>query len=352
MARYILKRILLMIPVVLGISLLVFSMLELSPGDPAQIILGMRATPEALENLREEMGLNQPFWTRYFNYIINAVQGDFGTSWRTNLPVFNEIMARLLTTVRLALGAMVLVVAIGIPVGILSAVKQYSLLDNMALTGALILSSMPAFWLGTLLILLFALKLSWLPAMGNNEVSGYILPWITLAASYLATLVRMTRSSMLEVIRSDYVTTARAKGLKERSVIYKHMLPNALIPIITVIGGSFSGIIAGTVVIEQVFSRPGVGTYLTQAITNRDFPIIRGCVIILAIFTSVMMLLVDLAYAVVDPRIKAQYAGQSRKRSHKHGGNPHYRHHHHHDHDGHGHRNHCEESEKGARKDG
>ena len=164
MARYILKRILLMIPVVLGISLLVFSMLELSPGDPAQIILGMRATPEALENL-----------------------GDFGTSWRTNLPVFNEIMARLLTTVRLALGAMVLVVAIGIPVGILSAVKQYSLLDNMALTGALILSSMPAFWLGTLLILLFALKLSWLPAMGNNEVSGYILPWITLAASYLAT---------------------------------------------------------------------------------------------------------------------------------------------------------------------
>ena len=169
MARYILKRILLMIPVILGISLLVFSMMELSPGDLAQIILGMRATPEALAELREEMGLNQPFWTRYFNYIINAVQGDFGTSWRTNLPVFNEIMARLLTTVRLALGAMVLVVAIGIPVGILSAVKQYSLLDNMALTGALILSSMPAFWLGTLLLLLFALKLSWLPTMATTK---------------------------------------------------------------------------------------------------------------------------------------------------------------------------------------
>ena len=303
MARYILKRILLMIPVVLGISLLVFSMLELSPGDPAQIILGMRATPEALENLREEMGLNQPFWTRYFNYIINAVQGDFGTSWRTNLPVFNEIMARLLTTVRLALGAMVLVVAIGIPVGILSAVKQYSLLDNMALTGALILSSMPAFWLGTLLILLFALKLSWLPAMGNNEVSGYILPWITLAASYLATLVRMTRSSMLEVIRADYIKMARAKGANERQVILRHALRNALLPIVTIVGMNFAGLLGGTVIIEQVFTLNGLGSLAITSVRQLDVPMVMAEVLFIALITSVINLIVDVLYASLNPRM-------------------------------------------------
>ena len=303
MTRYILKRILLMIPVVLGISLLVFSMLELSPGDPAQIILGMRATPEALENLREEMGLNQPFWTRYFNYIINAVQGDFGTSWRTNLPVFNEIMARLLTTVRLALGAMVLVVAMGI----LSAVKQYSLLDNMALTGALILSSMPAFWLGTLLILLFALKLSWLPAMGNNEVSGYILPWITLAASYLATLVRMTRSSMLEVIRADYIKMARAKGANERQVILRHALRNALLPIVTIVGMNFAGLLGGTVIIEQVFTLNGLGSLAITSVRQLDVPMVMAEVLFIALITSVINLIVDVLYVYIDPRLKSQY---------------------------------------------
>ena len=303
MARYILKRLLLMIPVVLGISLLVFSMMELSPGDPAQIILGMRATPEALENLREEMGLNQPFWTRYFNYIVNALQGDFGTSWRTNLPVLNEIVARLLTTVRLALGAMVLVVAIGIPVGILSAVKQYSLLDNVTLTGALILSSMPAFWLGTLLILLFALQLSWLPAMGNNEISGYILPWITLAASYLATLVRMTRSSMLEVIRADYIKMARAKGANERQVILRHALRNALLPIVTIVGMNFAALLGGTVIIEQVFTLNGLGSLAITSVRQLDVPMVMAEVLFIALITSIINLVVDVLYVYIDPRL-------------------------------------------------
>ncbi|MDD3410061.1 MAG: ABC transporter permease [Eubacteriales bacterium] len=315
MARYILKRILLMIPVILGISLLVFGMMELSPGDPAQIILGMKATPEALANLRAQMGLDQPFWARYFNFIINAVQGDFGTSWRTNLPVFAEITARLLTTVRLALGAMALMVLIGIPVGIISAVKQYSLLDNLTLTGALILSSMPAFWLGTLLILLFALRLSWLPAMGNESISGYILPWITLAASSLATLVRMTRSSMLEVIGADYIKMARAKGATEKQVILKHALRNALLPIITIVGMNFAGLLGGTVIIEQVFTLNGLGSLAITSVRQLDVPMVMAEVLFIAVMTSVINLIVDVLYVYIDPRLKSQYVKAKKARA-------------------------------------
>lgn len=307
MLRYILKRLLLMIPVILGISLLVFAMLELSPGDPAQIILGMKATPEALAELRSQMGLDQPFWTRYFNYVINALHGDFGNSWRTNLPVFQEIMARMSTTIKLALGSMFLVVLIGIPVGIISAVKQYSLLDNLTLTGALILSSMPAFWLGTLLILLFALKLSWLPAMGNDRISGYILPWVTLAASYLATLVRMTRSSMLEVIRADYIKMARAKGANEKQVILSHALRNALLPIVTIIGMNFAGLLGGTVIIEQVFTLNGLGSLAITSVRQLDVPMVMAEVLFIALITSVVNLIVDVLYVYIDPRLKSQY---------------------------------------------
>ena len=315
MARYILKRLLLMIPVILGISLLVFAMLELSPGDPAQIILGMKATPEALADLRKQMGLDQPFWTRYFNYILNALHGDFGSSWRTNLPVFQEIVARMPTTIRLALGSMFLVVLIGIPVGIISAVKQYSLLDNLTLTGALILSSMPAFWLGTLLILLFALKLSWLPAMGNDSISGYILPWVTLAASYLATLVRMTRSSMLEVIRADYIKMARAKGASEKQVILSHALRNALLPIVTIVGMNFAGLLGGTVIIEQVFTLNGLGSLAITSVRQLDVPMVMAEVLFIALITSVVNLIVDVLYVYIDPRLKSQYVKTKKVRS-------------------------------------
>jgi len=315
MARYILKRLLLMIPVILGISLLVFAMLELSPGDPAQIILGMKATPEALADLRKQMGLDQPFWTRYFNYVLNALHGDFGTSWRTNIPVFQEIVARMPTTIRLALGSMFLVVLIGIPVGIISAVKQYSVLDNLTLTGALILSSMPAFWLGTLLILLFALKLSWLPAMGNDSISGYILPWITLAASYLATLVRMTRSSMLEVIRADYIKMARAKGASEKQVILSHALRNALLPIVTIVGMNFAGLLGGTVIIEQVFTLNGLGSLAITSVRQLDVPMVMAEVLFIALITSVVNLIVDVLYVYIDPRLKSQYVKTKKVRN-------------------------------------
>lgn len=307
MGRYILKRLLLMIPVLLGISLLVFAMLELSPGDPAQIILGMKATPEALDNLHEQMGLNDPFWLRYIRYIGNVLRGDFGTSWRTSLSVIDEIIQRIPVTLRVALGAMFLTVLIGIPVGIISAVKQYSLTDNLTLGGALLFSSMPAFWFGTLLVLLFALKLSWLPATGSDSIKSYILPWVTLAASNAATLVRMTRSSMLEVIRADYIKMARAKGTSEKRVILRHALRNALLPIITIVGMNFAGLMGGTVVIEQVFTLAGLGTLAINSVRALDAPMVMGEVIFIAALTSLINLLVDVLYVYIDPRLKSQY---------------------------------------------
>lgn len=307
MGRYILKRLLLMIPVLLGISLLVFAMLELSPGDPAQIILGMKATPEALDNLHEQMGLNDPFWLRYIRYIGNVLRGDFGTSWRTSLSVIDEIIQRIPVTFRVALGAMFLTVLIGIPVGIISAVKQYSLTDNLTLGGALLFSSMPAFWFGTLLVLLFALKLSWLPATGSDSIKSYILPWVTLAASNAATLVRMTRSSMLEVIRADYIKMARAKGASEKRVILRHALRNALLPIITIVGMNFAGLMGGTVVIEQVFTLAGLGTLAINSVRALDAPMVMGEVIFIAALTSLINLLVDVLYVYIDPRLKSQY---------------------------------------------
>ena len=315
LTRYILKRLLLMIPVILGISLLVFAMMEFSPGDPAQIILGIKAKPEALESLRAEMGLDQPFWTRYLSFIANALHGDFGTSWRTNLPVLQEIMERLPNTIRLALGAMFLMVLIGIPVGILSAVKQYSLLDNLTLTGALIFSSMPAFWLGTLLILLFALKLSWLPTMGDGSFASYILPWCTLAASSLATLVRMTRSSMLEVIRADYIKMARAKGANERQVIFRHALRNALLPIVTIVGMNFASLLGGTVIIETVFTLNGLGSLAITSVRQLDVPMVMAEVLFIAITTSVVNLIVDVLYVYIDPRLKSQYVKTRKART-------------------------------------
>ena len=307
MARYIGKRLLLMIPVFIGISFLVFAMMELSPGDPAQIILGMKATPEALNNLREQMGLNDPFLLRYLRYMGNVVRGNFGNSWRTSLPVLSEIAARIPVTLRVALGAMFLTVLVGIPIGIISAVKQYSLTDNLTLGGALLFSSMPAFWFGTLLVLLFALKLSWLPATGSDSIKSYILPWVTLAASNAATLVRMPRSSMLEVIRADYIKMARAKGAGERQVILRHALRNALLPIITIVGMNFAGLMGGTVVIEQVFTLTGLGTLAINSGRALDVPMVLGEVLFIAMLTSVINLLVDVLYVYIDPRLKSQY---------------------------------------------
>lgn len=313
MLKYIGKRLLLMIPVILGISLLVFALLDLSPGDAAEIILGTKATPESLAALRSEMGLDQPFWQRYFTYILNALQGNFGTSWRTKLSVVDELTARLPQTMTLAVGSMFLTVLIGLPIGVISAVKQYSALDNITQVGALVLSSIPGFWLGTLLILFFSLKLHWLPSAGATSIQGYILPWITLAASSIASLVRMTRSSMLEAIGADYIKMARAKGCNEKQVILRHSLRNALLPIITVIGMDFAGLIGGTVIIENVFTIPGLGSLAVTSLRQLDVPMVMGEVLFIAIAVGFTNLIVDILYAYVDPRLKSQYVRKKKR---------------------------------------
>lgn len=315
MGKYVLRRLFMTLLVVLVASIVVFTLVYFVPGDPVKIMMSPESTVEELEAKRHSLGLDQPYLVQLGTFLYNAyIKFDLGTSWIRGTPVVDGLMERLPYTFELGIWAILISASIGIPLGVTAAVHQNGWQDRVCMLMGMICTSLPDFWFALLLILLFSQKLNILPAFGIGGIEFMIMPVAAASLKSIGTLARQTRSSMLEVIRSDYITTARAKGLKEQKVIWKHMLPNALIPIITVIGTSFSGIIAGTVVIEQVFSRPGVGTYLTQAITNRDFPITRGCVIILAIFTSLMMLLVDLAYAMVDPRIKAQYAGQSKRR--------------------------------------
>ena len=315
MGKYVLRRLFMTLLVVLVASIVVFTLVYFVPGDPVKIMMSPESTVEELEAKRHSLGLDQPYLVQLGTFLYNAyVKFDLGTSWIRGTPVVDGLLERLPYTFELGIWAIIISASIGIPLGVNAAVHQNGWQDRICMLMGMICTSLPDFWFALLMILLFSQKLNILPAFGIGGIEFMLMPVAAASLKSIGTLARQTRSSMLEVIRSDYITTARAKGLKEKNVIWKHMLPNALIPIITVIGTSFSGIIAGTVVIEQVFSRPGVGTYLTQAITNRDFPIIRGCVIILAIFTSTMMLLVDLAYAMVDPRIKAQYAGQSKRR--------------------------------------
>ena len=315
MVKYIAKRILLMIPIVLGISFVIFALLEISPSDAAQIMLGMNATPESLNALRESLGLNDPFLTRYVRYILNALQGNFGVSWRTGLPVLEEIAARLPTTVTLAVGSMLLTVVIGIPIGVLSAVKQYSALDNCTLAGALLLSSMPEFWLGTMMILLFSLKLGWLPAMGDGTFRSFLMPWIAMSSASMATIVRMTRSSMLEVIRADYIKMARAKGASENRVIMYHALRNALLPIITVVGMNFAKLLGGAMIIETVFTLPGLGSLALTSVRQLDVPMVMAEVLFIAIIAGFTNLLVDVLYVYIDPRLKSQYVRVKKAKS-------------------------------------
>lgn len=308
MFKYILKRIVMMVPVIIGISFLIFAIMNLTPGDPARLMLGESASNEDVEALREEMGLNDNFFVRYFNYLKGAVQGDFGVSYRSKVPVFNELFSRFPSTLKLAFGATVIMVVIGIPVGVISAVKQYSIIDNISLFSAFLLTSMPAFWLGLMLILIFALHLGWFPATGVDGFINFVLPCITLAAAMLASLIRMTRSSMLEVIRQDYIRTAKAKGAGERRLIMKHSLRNALLPVITIIGMNFASMLGGTMIIESVFAMPGLGTMTITAVRMKDTPLVIASVVFVAIAISLMNLLVDILYTYIDPRLRTQYS--------------------------------------------
>ena len=314
MAKYIIKRLLLMIPVILGISLVVFTLVSISPGDPVDMLVGMRASEEAKTELREKLGLDLPFWTRYFSYMKDAVRGNFGISFRTKLPVIQEVWSRFGTTVTLAFGAVVITVLVGIPVGVISAVKQYSLLDNTTLVTALFLSSMPGFWLGTLLILVFAIQAKWVPTTFVNSFSGYILPWVTLAAEQMATIVRNTRSNMLEVIRADYIKMARAKGARESRVMLGHALRNALLPIITLLGMNFVELLGGAVVIEHIFTVTGLGSLALTSIHQLDTPMIMGEVMILAFLAGMTNLVIDVLYVFIDPRLKSLFVKLRKKK--------------------------------------
>jgi peptide/nickel transport system permease protein len=313
MDKYVFKRLLMMIPVLLGISFIIFSIMNFTPGDPALMMLGDNATEAEVELLREEMGLNENFFLRYVKYIINALRGDFGISYRNKIPVFEEVFARLPNTLVLAFGGIIISILIGIPVGLVSAVKQYSLIDNVVTILALLLTSIPSFWLGLMLVLIFSLTLSLLPATGVDSWRNFILPCIAVAATTLANLIRMTRSTMLETIRQDYIRTAKSKGADESKVIVKHALKNALLPIVTVIGNNFAFLIGGAAMItETVFAIPGLGSLMISSVRMKDTPMVMACVILVAIIISFVNLIIDILYAYIDPRVKSQYAKAGR----------------------------------------
>lgn len=312
MYKYVLRRVAMMLLVLLGVTFVVFFIVDKTPGNPAAIILGNAATPESLARLEEEMGLGDPLIVRYFRYIFDVLRGDFGMSYKTRLSVGAQIAEKLPNTILLSFGGMVVAVLIGIPVGIICAKKQYSIFDNVAMFFALLGTSAPAFWMGLMLIIVFALTLGWFPSAGMGQGFGgglrsLVLPAITAGASCGSVIARMTRSSMLEILGADYVSTARAKGISEYTITIRHMLKNALIPVITVIGLQFGILLGGAVMTETVFAWPGLGRYLLDAVKSKDTPAILGSVIVISIMLSTVNLLVDILYAYIDPRIKSQY---------------------------------------------
>ena len=308
MLKYIFKRILMMIPVLLGVLFLVFTMNEISPGDPAAMIAGDAASVEVVEQIREDLGLNKPLPVRFFNYTKNLVlHGDLGTSYKTKRPVLDEVMDRLPTTILLSLTSAAFAVFLSIPIGIISAIKQNTWIDNLLMVLALIGVAMPAFWQGLMTIILFSVKLGWFPSYGFTTQAHWFMPVLTIGTGAMASLVRITRSSMLEVIRQDYIRTARAKGQTERKVIISHALRNSMIPIITAIAIQLGSMLGGAIVTETVFAIPGIGMLMIQSIKARDYPTIQGAVVVIAVMFSLLNLVVDIIYTFVDPRLKSIY---------------------------------------------
>ena len=307
MLKFTMKRLVYLVLVLVGVSFLVFLLLYMTPGDPVRMMLGESATPEAQAELRLELGLDDPFLVQYGRYIKNiVVHQDLGTSYSTRRPVLDEIMTVFPNTVKLATAAIIIAVILGTFLGIVSAVRQNSLLDNAVMVLALIGTSAPIFWIGILMIILFSVNLGWLPPSGFGSFKQLIMPALALGMQSTAVVARMTRSSMLEVIRQDFVKTDRAKGQKESVVIMKHVFRNALIPVITVVGLQFGTLLGGAMLTEVVFSIPGVGRLMIEAIKQRDFPIVQGSVLFVAACFSLVNLAVDLLYAVVDPKVSKE----------------------------------------------
>ncbi len=318
MVRYIIRRCLMVIVIMLCAAFVIFTILYFTPGDPARNLLGATATQADIDNLRHVLGLDKSYFAQLWDFMSDTfLHLDLGTSWTYDVPVMEELINRLPYTVFIGATAMVLNVIVGLSLGIFAATHEGKWQDSLSMVIAMVFISIPDFWLALMLIVLFAQQLGILPAYGVESWTGFILPIIVMSLPGIAVNARQTRSSMLEVFRADYITTARAKGLEESKVVTRHMLPNALMPIITSLGTGFSSIVAGSAVIESVFSIPGVGLYMLTGINSRDYPVVRGCVVFFALFTSLAMLLVDLAYAFVDPRIKAQYSASSKTFSRK-----------------------------------
>ena len=314
MKRYITRRLLLLVPVLAGVSIVVFMVLHLSPGDPAEIMLGSQATQADLARLRAELGLTEPLHIQYVRWLAHVVRGDLGRSLWTKRPVLNEVLDRFKATLVLTACGLVLSSVLGVGLGVASAMRPNSLLDRTSAVASLFGASMPVFWLGIVLMVLFSLWLGWLPASGmfapygggdlRDLVTHLILPSVTLAAASVTIVARLTRSTMLEVLGQDYIRTARAKGLIERAVVLRHGLKNALVPIVTVIGVQAGYLLGGAVLTETVFAWPGVGTLMVQGILARDFPLVQGAVLVVALTFVLVNLVVDLLYAWLDPRIR------------------------------------------------
>ncbi|MEX2273483.1 MAG: nickel ABC transporter permease [Vicinamibacterales bacterium] len=304
MLSYLIRRLALTIPVLLGVATLVFSLLHLVPGDPAQSMLGDAAAPSDVAELRTRLGLDKPLATQYGDFMLGVVQGDLGTSFRYNSSVSSEIGSRLRNTMILAVAAMAVALTIALPLGILAATFRGRAIDHGAMTLALVGISMPNFWLGPLLAILFSVKLGWLPVSGTGSVAHLVLPAVTLGAALAAILARMTRASLLEELRELYVLAARARGMSRVRVVLRHAFRNSLIPIVTIIGLQFGAVLTGTIITETIFAWPGIGRLLIQSISFRDYPLVQGCILFISVVYVGVNLLTDLAYGWLDPRIR------------------------------------------------
>jgi peptide/nickel transport system permease protein len=324
MFKFIAKRVLVMIPVLLGVMIIVFTLNCVMPGDPVVSRLGTNTyTQEEYDAVEHEMGLDQPYVVRLVSYIVGVCHGDLGTSYETNQPVAGSIFSRMPITLELGILSTIVAVLLGIPIGVFSAVKQNTIADYSITTFSIILASLPGFWLALEAVIIFCLKLKWLPASavsGMGSWKTYVLPVACNAMMSVASLTRMTRSSMLEVIRKDYIKTARSKGMKESRVIFRHALQNALIPVVTVVGTQVSMMVGGSVIIETIFNIPGMGSLMITGINNRDYPMILGITLVICVFVCVVNLLVDLVYSFIDPQIHSQFAGDRLIKKKKKGG--------------------------------
>lgn len=304
MVSYIIRRLLLTVPTLIGVTLIVFSMIRLIPGDPAIAIAGEHASVEVVTAIRERLGLDRPFIVQYAIFLGNLLRGDLGRSAWTGRPVSTELWGRFRNTLELTGASILIALVVGVLAGIISATRQYSFFDYIAMVGAMMGVSIPIFWLGLMLMLLFAVFLGWLPAMGRGTIAHLVLPAVALSTGSAAIIARMTRSSMLEVFHQDYIRTARAKGVIERLVIFKHAMRNALVPVVTIVGLQFGALLGGAILTETVFAWPGMGRLIVEAIFARDYPLVQGGVLLAAAAFVLVNLVVDLLYSFIDPRIR------------------------------------------------